>query len=161
MFRSLCCRLAICRLPTGFAIPKSCYDIQMCRGGGPGGQGANSSSNKVELRLDLTKLHVECSEVDSDLLSELRRKYDAYVSKEDLLILTSHEHRSAQKNEEACVQRALAMLKDASSVPEPPPPPLEHNPAVLRHAIDKRRIQSNKTKASLSARRQKLSGSSW
>ena len=57
LFSSLRC------VPSADSIDVGCYTVLTCRGSGPGGQGANSSSSKVEVRVDLGMLGLYLEEV--------------------------------------------------------------------------------------------------
>lgn len=50
-------------------IDKSVYEVNTMRGSGPGGQGTNSSSSKVQLKVDMNKL---ASFFDSSVINALR-----------------------------------------------------------------------------------------
>lgn len=149
------------RLPPDFVLPKSCYSITTCRGSGPGGQGVNSSSSKVELRVNLDQLLLESADIDADIITKLRASSGGSITKGDELIVSSHEHRSAHHNEEACLGRVMRMLREASAVEEPPPPPMEFSDRVRQQAIDKRRLHSNKLKLNRSAKAARISGTQW
>ncbi|RNF15730.1 ribosome-associated protein [Trypanosoma conorhini] len=120
-------------------IDESCYTLRMVRGGGPGGQGANSSSNKVELRASIAALS---EHFDEELIRRLKENEQgkALTADEAILIISSHEHRSAHQNKEACLRRLREMIQKASWVP-----PLEAGPIkrpttiVTAHKTERRR----------------------
>ncbi|RNF12764.1 ribosome-associated protein [Trypanosoma rangeli] len=97
-------------------IDENCYTLRMARGGGPGGQGANSSSNKVELRASVVALS---EHFDEELIHRLKDNEHGKALTADgaILVISSHEHRSAHQNKEACLRRLREMIQKASWVP--------------------------------------------
>jgi protein subunit release factor B len=149
------------KLPPSFALPPACVEVKLARGSGPGGQGVNSSSNKAELRVDLKKLQMLSDAVDGETLDRLRVAEAARVTTGDVLIYTSHEHRSALKNQEACAARARRALHAASYV-APVAAPIDFERRFDASAVRKRMDGAGKRKQRASARRSNtLSGSSW
>ena len=93
-------------------LPLAELDVSFSRSGGPGGQHANTSSTKVELRWDL--------EASSALTPQqkqlLRSRLGSRLTDEGVLVLQSSEHRSQTRNREAAVARLVALLSDALRV---------------------------------------------
>ncbi|CUG06603.1 Hypothetical protein, putative [Bodo saltans] len=120
-------------------IPDTSYEIRTSRGSGPGGQGANCSSNKVELRVrvvDLLEL------LDDDTYSNLIRQQSgkALTSDGELLIVSSHDNRSALKNKEICIDMVKEMIVKASWVPPVEADPVETSQATItRHKVERRK----------------------
>ncbi|KEG12423.1 ribosome-associated protein [Trypanosoma grayi] len=125
-------------------VDESCYTVLAVRGGGPGGQGANSSSNKVELRASVTSLS---DHFDEELVQKLKdnERGKALTSDETLLIITTHEHRSAHQNKEACLRRLREMIQKASWVPPVECGPIKRPAAIVSaHKTDRWRKGSMK-----------------
>jgi protein subunit release factor B len=127
------------RLPRNYPIPESAYTVISSRGSGPGGQGANSSSNKATVHIDLVKLAEQCPELDDDIFEALKRHAGARVTGQDILILSSHEQRSLRQNVNSCVRVLQDMLHAASYVPVPQE---KFEPAVVM--TEKRMISQRK-----------------
>ena len=82
------------------------------RSGGPGGQHANTSSTKVELRWD-----VEASPSLTDAQRDrVRHRLANRINADGVLVLQSSEYRSQTRNREAVVARFAAMVGDALRV---------------------------------------------
>ena len=122
-------------------VRKWWYTTLYTRGSGPGGQGMQSSSNRVELRLNL-ELLASSDEFDESTIELLRKQQTSKICKAGDLIVASHEHRSALKNEEECVARVRTMLFEAGYVQPVAKPPHELPKHVLKKAIEKRRKKS-------------------
>jgi protein subunit release factor B len=127
-------------------FPKSVYEVKTSRGGGPGGQGVNSSSNKVELRIHLSKM-VDEGVLDGTTKEELEKTAAKFLTADkEILLISCHEHRSASENTAACFAKAKQLIKDASYVPPLSTPELKANYAKLNHAIDRKRKKANTNK---------------
>jgi len=93
-------------------LPLAELDVSFSRSGGPGGQHANTSSTKVELRWDL-----EASSALTPRQKQLvRSRLGSRLTDEGVLVLQSSEHRSQTRNREAAVARLVALLSDALRV---------------------------------------------
>jgi len=93
-------------------LPLAELDVSFSRSGGPGGQHANTSSTKVELRWDLEA----SSALTPPQKQLLRSRLGSRLTDEGVLVLQSSEHRSQTRNREAAVARLVALLSDALRV---------------------------------------------
>jgi len=93
-------------------LPLAELDVSFSRSGGPGGQHANTSSTKVELRWDLEA----SSALTPPQKQLLRSRLGSRLTDEGVLVLRSSEHRSQTRNREAAVARLVALLSDALRV---------------------------------------------
>jgi len=93
-------------------LPLAELDVSFSRSGGPGGQHANTSSTKVELRWDLEA----SSALTPPQKQLLRTRLGSRLTDEGVLVLRSSEHRSQTRNREAAVARLVALLSDALRV---------------------------------------------
>ncbi|KAG5498618.1 hypothetical protein JKF63_02904 [Porcisia hertigi] len=137
--------------PKNIIIDPSVYEIRTMRGSGPGGQGTNSSSNKVELRVDVDLL----SEFfDDELLSTLRRNEagGALTADGTTIVVSCHEHRSALQNKEGCLRKLQALLHRASWVPPVEADPVERPSSIVTEHKVRRRKKSNTARMTRSAR---------
>jgi len=93
-------------------LPLAELNVSFSRSGGPGGQHANTSSTKVELRW-----HLEASSALTPRQKQLvRSRLGSRLTDEGVLVLQSSEHRSQTRNREAAVARLVALLADALRV---------------------------------------------
>ena len=87
-------------------------EFSFTRSGGPGGQHANTSSTKVELRWD-----VEASPSLTDAQRDrVRHRLANRINADGVLVLHSSEYRSQTRNREAVVARFAALVGDALRV---------------------------------------------
>ena len=93
-------------------LPLAELDVSFSRSGGPGGQHANTSSTKVELRWDLEA----SSALTPPQKQLLRSRLGSRLTDEGVLVLQSSEQRSQTRNREAAVARLVALLSDALRV---------------------------------------------
>lgn len=137
--------------PKHIVIDPCTYEIRTMRGSGPGGQGTNSSSNKVELRADLEML----SEFfDEELLTALRRNESGASLTSDgaTIVVSCHEHRSALQNKEACIRKLQELLHKASWVPPVEADPVERPTRIITEQKMRRRKKSNANRMTRAAR---------
>ena len=100
--------------PGAMVVTESMYETRAVRGSGPGGQGCQSSSNKIELRLKLDELR---NILDEETFESLLVNEDGCITSDQKeLVVSSHEHRSGAQNKQACLDRVEVMLKRASWV---------------------------------------------
>lgn len=97
------------RLASGVAVPEEELELRFARSGGPGGQHVNTSSTKVELRFDLSATDA----LDEAQRQRVRAALGNRITKDDVLVLTSSEHRSQTRNREAVLARFAALVGDA------------------------------------------------
>ncbi|CCW61685.1 unnamed protein product [Phytomonas sp. EM1] len=98
------------------ALDECVYEVHTKRGGGPGGQGTNSSSSKVELRVDMEMLS---GFFEEEIMNQIRKNESQKALTRDgmTLVVSCHEHRSAFQNKEACIQKVKKIIQKASWVP--------------------------------------------
>ena len=84
--------------------------------------------NKAELQVDLGALLAAVDDttgeplVDFETIEELKRRNSKYVTKNEVVVVRSHEHRSAQANDEACMEKVRKMIREASWEEDAPVP---------------------------------------
>lgn len=97
----------------GVRIPDEEIRLRFSRSGGPGGQHANTSATKVQLRFDL-----EASAALTEEQKALaRERLASRLTAEGELVLESSEYRSQTRNREAVVARFASLLADALRAP--------------------------------------------
>jgi ribosome-associated protein len=93
----------------GVRIPADEVRVSFVRSGGPGGQHANTSSTKVQLRFDVDGT-AALSEAQKALV---RERLGSRLTADGELVLESGEHRSQTRNREAVTARFANLLADA------------------------------------------------
>lgn len=135
--------MAPVRINRTVSIDDGEIEVAFSRSGGPGGQHANTSSTKVELRWD-----VGASQALSDAQKALvRDRLANRITTDDVLVLQSSEYRSQTRNREAVVARFAALLADALQVRA------SRRPTKPTRAARRRRLEAKKQRAQTKALR--------
>lgn len=100
--------MARIRFPDGSSIDEGELELSASRSGGPGGQHANTSDTKVELRWS-----VPDSALDERRRRRIRERLGSRITNDGVFILTAGEHRSQHQNREAAVARFRAIVGEA------------------------------------------------
>lgn len=92
-----------------FAIPASELEFQASRSGGPGGQHANTTSSRIQLRWNVRT---------SPSLSEGRReilldRLSGRIDNDGVLQVTVDTHRSQHRNREEAAERLAGIIREA------------------------------------------------
>lgn len=130
--------------------PEEVIEWRSARGSGPGGQGVNSSQNKAELRVNLQKWNmidpvIFDLETFEKMKSDFGKKYMTATG--DILIISSHLHRSLEKNKEECLATVKKMVRDASYVAPALNPVMKFDPDYVKRVVmPKKRFKSNMNK---------------
>jgi len=124
-------------------IPLSELDISATRSGGPGGQHANTSSTKVELRWDLNG----SPSLSAEEKARVRKELGNRISREGVLRLTDASTRSQHRNREAAVSRLRKLLRSALKQEK------KRRPTRPTRASKERRLQEKKHRAQVKRQR--------
>lgn len=101
--------MAYIRINRRLSIPRSELEFQASRSGGPGGQHANTTASRVQLRWNV---------LDSPSLTDRRRhlirsRLDHRIDSRGILQITVDTHRSQHRNREEAVERFAALIREA------------------------------------------------
>jgi ribosome-associated protein len=91
-------------------LPKDCFHLSFSRSGGPGGQHANKTETKVDLRLDLAAAEAVLGPYD---VARIREALAGRLDADGMVCVTASEHRSQFQNYEAALARMGALLANA------------------------------------------------
>lgn len=100
--------MARIRFPNGSSVDESEVEFVASRSGGPGGQGVNTTSSKVELRW-----HVGGSSLSESQKRRVRERLGNRITKDDVFILQSSEERSQHQNRAAALARFRSLVGEA------------------------------------------------
>ncbi|QBI19432.1 aminoacyl-tRNA hydrolase [Egibacter rhizosphaerae] len=119
----------------GLVIPEPELSLSFARSGGPGGQHANTSATKVQLRFD-----VEGSPtLTEDQKARIRSALGHRMTIAGELVLEASEHRSQTRNREAVRGRLQTLLAEALTPQQPRRPTRRPRSAEARRLEHKRR----------------------
>ena len=83
------------------------------RASGPGGQNVNKVSTAAELRFDVAKAFLP-----EDLKTRLRTLAGRQLTQDGVLVITSQETRSQERNREIALQKLVELLRKAAHRPK-------------------------------------------
>ena len=90
-------------------LPRAALQFRYARSSGPGGQNVNKLNTKATLTVVLSDL---ASHLPLDAVDRLARQARAYVTEAGLQI-SCDESRSQVANRDACIERLVAMIRQA------------------------------------------------
>lgn len=97
------------RLAPNLVVSRSILVFSACASGGPGGQHANKTATKAELRVRLSDL----VGLPRDAVERLRIAAGARLTLDDQLVISSDESRSLRSNQIAVLERLRDLVRDA------------------------------------------------
>ncbi|PXY34541.1 aminoacyl-tRNA hydrolase [Prauserella sp. PE36] len=115
-------------------IPDAELAERFSRSSGPGGQGVNTTSSRVELSFDVARSPAVPDDLRTRLLARLDRRLV-----DGVLTIVASEHREQLRNREAARARLAAVLREASA-----PPPRKRRPTKPTRGSQERRIAAKK-----------------
>lgn len=126
------------RVTPRLLIPGDELQLRASRSSGPGGQGVNTTSSRVELRWDIATSRALDDAQRALLLDRLASR----LTDDGVLILHGSEHRSQHRNREAVLERLRTIVTEAIT---PPRPRRATRPtrASARRRIDTKRARSS------------------
>jgi len=121
------------RVSPRFVIPLDELEFRASRSSGPGGQGVNTTSSRVELRWDVSASRVPNESQRGLLLDRLGHR----LTDDGVLILHGSEHRSQHRNREAVIARLRAIVAEAIIPPTPRRATRPTRASIRRRMADK------------------------
>lgn len=125
------------RITPRLVIPGDELQLRASRSSGPGGQGVNTTSSRVELRWDVAASRA----LDDAQRTLLLERLGPRLTDDGVLILHGSEHRSQHRNREAVLARLRSIVGEAVT---PPRPRRSTRPtrASIRRRIEAKRARS-------------------
>lgn len=136
--------VAVVQITRTVAVDDGELEFAFTRSGGPGGQHANTSSTKVELRWDVLG-SAALTDQQRDLVV---RRLGNRINSDGVLVLQASEYRSQTRNREAVLARFRALLADALRVQT------SRRPTKPTKAARRRRLDAKRRRAQTKSLRQ-------
>lgn len=124
-------------------IPESELSERFSRASGPGGQGVNTTSSRVELSFDVSRSPAVPDDLRKRLLARLNSKLSGGV-----LTIVASEHREQLANRRAARERLATVLRQAAA-----PPPKKRRPTKPTKGSQERRLAAKKRRGQLKRNR--------
>jgi len=115
-------------------------ELSFTRSSGPGGQHANTSSTRVELRFDVAG----SAALNDEQKERIRERLASRLTEDGVLILSGSQHRSQTRNREAVLARFRTLLAEALAPPPPPRRPTRPTAAARRRRAEQKRRASER-----------------
>lgn len=122
----------VIRLPRGRIVPPEAVVVRADTAGGPGGQHANRSATRVEVRIDVAALPLSEQERE-----RLERRLVSRLTSDSVLAVREGGMRSQLRNRRAAIERAERILADALAEQPARVPTREPRAARLRRQMAK------------------------
>lgn len=122
------------RVTRRLVIPDAELSERFSRSSGPGGQGVNTTSSRVELSFDVARSTAVPDDLRQRLLARLGHRLAGGV-----LTIAAGEHREQRRNRQAARERLVTVLREAAA-----PPPRKRRPTKPTRGSKERRLAAKK-----------------
>ena len=107
--------MAAIRITDRLSIDENEITLSFIHSAGPGGQNVNKVETGVQLRWAMTASASISDRVKANLKALAGRR----LSKDGILVLTAHRHRTQERNRADALERLVALVQEAAKPPAP------------------------------------------
>jgi len=127
-------------LAPGVWLAPADAQFRFVRSGGPGGQSVNKTATKAELRVAVGDI----IGLDAHARRRLRRAAGQRLTKDDVLVIQSEQHRTQRDNRRACLERLAELVQRAATRPKKRKPTRPSRSAVEKRIKEKKQTGEKK-----------------
>jgi ribosome-associated protein len=113
------------------------------RASGPGGQHVNKTSTAVQLRFDARR----SPSLPNDVALRLMKLAGGRLTRDGIIVILAQSHRSLKRNREEALARLVALIREASIVPQ------ARRATKPPRAAKERRLASKERRSAVKAKR--------
>jgi len=130
------------------SIPENEVELVASRASGPGGQNVNKVSSRITLRFS-----IGASSLPDDVKEKIRRRLSTRITGDDVLQLSSQEHRGQRQNRDEAIARFISLIQSALVEKK------KRRPTRASKGQKEQRLKEKKVRASLKTKRGRVDGS--